>query len=813
MKDRIIRLALWMALASGTLCAQVNLAWQSMFTSPSSNWAFALNPQDHRILYTQKNGVFYVSHDRGVNWEARGNCPQQEVRNISVSAIDTNSILLCSFGLWKSNDGGWTWREVLPGVVLDGETIDYNYQNPATIYFADFFSSAFYVSHDTGSTWTQTSTIGYGYVCTLSSNPSDSTIIIAGAGDTRIARSTNSGATWQLVKTGNPYFSEVPKLVWDKVDHHVAYAAIQLDENYSIFKSTDYGATWFDIGMYGVYMWGMDMNPATGDLYVGAFLDDGNVRGVYRSSDQARSWQRLGSAPFDYVWMIKAANDGYVYSLEGADAIYRINANGLGKRQGVLTDSISGLPIPYASVIVEETGDSIIINNGDGHYAVCLLPGTYHLRFQSAGVQKTIAGVVFQADSSNELSVTLPIGLQNVTLDGVIQNSVLQPIAANVEMHGRRGNGLPFVASDTTDGSGVFEFLELNSLDFLDSLMVKPLMLPYSGITLRNLTPGHHTIEVQLADVLIVNDADEPWSVAYENALTQVGISHATWNTFDRGLSIPVDLVGQTSKQAVVWFTNDANPVLSPAEQDTLTAICARGYDLLLAGMNLAEVNTSSTLFLNQLGVGFNSNYAGASSTIRGFNGNIISDGVNMAITPSLQPSRDVIDLLNPYVHKCLRYGGTAADSNKFAGAYIENTGSGGKAVFFGFDLHQAPATALRTLLQRSIAYFDQIVAVDPNDDVHPASVTLYQNHPNPFNPTTRIEFTLSRPTQVTLKVYNVMGQEVRQLVTGAQASAGQHHVFWDGRNDDGVPVSSGVYLYRLMAGDVVKTRRMILMK
>lgn len=813
MKNAIIRIVLLMAFAFSLLSAQVNLTWQSMFTSPSSNWAFALNPLDQRILYTQKNGVFYVSHDRGVNWEARGNCPQQEVRNISVSAIDTNSILLCSFGLWKTNDGGWTWREVLPNVVLDGETIDYNYQNPATIYFADFFTSAFYVSHDTGSTWTQTSTIGFGYVCTLSSNPSDSNIIIAGAGDTRIARSTNAGTTWHLVKPGNPYFSEVPKLVWDKTNHHVAYAAIQLDEHYSIFKSTDYGATWFDVGMYGVYMWGMDMNSATGDLYVGAFLDDGNVRGVYRSGDQARSWQRLGAAPFDYVWMIKAADDGYVYSLEGADAIYRTSTNALGKCRGILTDSISGLPVPYASVIVEETGDSIIINNGDGHYALSLLPGTYHLRFQSAGTQKTMAGVEFQADSSHELNVTLPIGLQNVTLDGVIRNSALEPIVSRVDVHGRRGNGLPFVMSDTTDGNGEFEFLELSSLDFLDSLIVEPLTLPYAGVTLRNLNPGHHAIEVQPADVLVVNDANESWSGAYENALTQVGISHATWNIYDRGLSIPVDLVGQTSKQAVVWFTNDANPVLSPAEHDTLEAICARGYDLLLSGMNLAEFNAGSTLFLSRLGVGFNSNYTGASSTIRGFVGNIISDGVNMAITPSLQPSRDVIDLLNPYVHKCLRYGGNAADSNKLASAYIENTGSGGKAVFFGFDLHQAPATSIRTLLQRSIAYFDQVVAVDPNDDLHPASVALYQNHPNPFNPATRIDFALSRPTQVSLKIYNVMGQEVRAVLNGSIMSAGEHHVVWNGLNNAGAPVSSGVYLYRLTAGDVVKTRRMILMK
>lgn len=812
MKNAIIRVVLLMAFATSLLNAQVNLTWQSMFTLPSSSWAFALNPLDQRILYTQKNGVFYVSHDRGVNWEARGNCPQSSVRNISVSAIDTNSILLFSNGLWKTNDGGWTWREVLPNVSLDGETIDYNYQNPATIYFADFGGSAFYVSHDTGSTWSHRSNIGFGLVCTLSSNPSDSNIIIAGSGNTRIARSTNAGLTWQLVKTGNPYFSEVPKLVWDKQHHHTAYAAIYVDEDYSIFKSTDYGATWFDVGMYGVYMWGMDMNPATGDLYVGAFLDDGNVRGVYRSGDQARSWQRLGAAPFDEVWMIKAADDGYVYSLEGADAIYRTSTNGLGKCRGILTDSINGLPVPYASVIVEETGDSIIINNGDGHYALSLLPGTYHLRFQSAGIQKTMAGVEFQADSSHELNVTLPIGLQNVTLDGVIRNSALEPIVSRVDVHGRRGNGVSFVMSDTTDGNGEFEFLELSSFDFLDSLIVEP-TLPYAGVTLRNLTPGHHAIEVQPADVLLVNDADESYATVYGNALTQSGISFATWETAERGLSVPTSIVGQTVKQAVIWYTSDLNPVLTSAEHDTLVAICQRGYDLFLTGMNLAERNAGATLFVDHLGIGFDSNYVAGTTAIRGFAGNVISDGVTMSISILLQPSRDIISLDGSHVFKAFRYGTIASDSTKIAGAYVENTGNGGKAVFLGFDLHQGQTSAIKTILQRSIAYFDQVVAVDPNDDLHPASVALYQNYPNPFNPATRIDFALSRPTQVFLKIYNVMGQEVRAVLNGSIMSAGEHHVVWNGLNNAGAQVSSGVYLYRLTAGDVVKTRRMILMK
>lgn len=811
MKKRITLIGLCLFI-SGMAHAQIGLSWQSKFSSPTSNWAFALNPLDNRIVYSQQGGVFYVSHDRGDTWQARGNCPQQEVRNISVSPIDTNCILLCAFGLWKSNDGGWTWREVLPGVVLDGETIDYNFQNPATIYFADFFSSAFYVSHDTGSTWTQRSTIGFGFVCTLASNPLDSNIIVAGAGDTKIAQTTDAGHTWRLAKTGNPYFSEVPKLVWDKLDPSVAYAAIQLDEEYSIYKSTDHGTTWFDVGMYDVFMWGMDMNPETGDLYVGAFLDDAGRTGVYRSCDQARSWQRLGSTPLEVVWMIKAARDGYVYALEGSDAIYRIGTGGLGKLHGTITDSASGLPLSNASIIVQETGDSVIVNNSDGHYAFRLLPGTYTLRFQISGISRTVAGVVFAADSSDSLNVSLPAGLFYGSIGGVVQNAGLQGIESIVRLHGHHSNGLPFLLADTTDASGEFGFANLSSLDVYDSLTVFPQVLPYARVVARSIALGNYAIQAVPADVLIVNDADESYTTVYENALAQSGITFATWDVAQRGLSVPTALAGQTAKQVVVWYTNDLNPVLTPAEHDTLVAICEKGYDLFLTGMNLAEWNAGSDLFQNHLGVGFNSNYSG-STTVRGFNGNIISDGISMAIAPSLQPSKDILNLLTAHVFKAFRYGTSAADSVKIAGVYIDNTGSGGKAVFMGIDLHQAPSSAIRTILQRSVAYFDQLVDVDPGDNLLPTDARLKQNYPNPFNPSTSIEFTVNRRMPVTLSVYNILGQHVMTLVDQRETAAGNHRVVWNGRNEAGQQVSSGVYLVRLQAGTQLFTKRILLLK
>jgi hypothetical protein len=83
--------------------------------------------------------------------------------------------------------------------------------------------------------------------------------------------------------------------------------------------------------------------------------------------------------------------------------------------------------------------------------------------------------------------------------------------------------------------------------------------------------------------------------------------------------------------------------------------------------------------------------------------------------------------------------------------------------------------------------------------------------YPNPFNPTTTINFTLLQPASVSLAVYNTRGQQVRGLISGEWLSAGTHTVAWEGKNEDGNEVASGMYLCRLSAGQNVKIIRLLL--
>ena len=97
-------------------------------------------------------------------------------------------------------------------------------------------------------------------------------------------------------------------------------------------------------------------------------------------------------------------------------------------------------------------------------------------------------------------------------------------------------------------------------------------------------------------------------------------------------------------------------------------------------------------------------------------------------------------------------------------------------------------------------------------DDTEPASFTLLNNYPNPFNPTTTIEFSLPLHGNVDIAIYNVMGQKVRELLS-EHMNQGTHSLVWNGRDDSGTTVSSGVYLCRLKMDKQIATRRMMLLR
>lgn len=93
-----------------------------------------------------------------------------------------------------------------------------------------------------------------------------------------------------------------------------------------------------------------------------------------------------------------------------------------------------------------------------------------------------------------------------------------------------------------------------------------------------------------------------------------------------------------------------------------------------------------------------------------------------------------------------------------------------------------------------------------------PDKIEVSQNYPNPFNPTTTFSYALAERSHVRVTVYNIAGQEVRTLHNGEQP-AGQYEITWNGTDSLGTEVASGIYLYRVMAGDFSETRKMVLIR
>ncbi len=139
--------------------------------------------------------------------------------------------------------------------------------------------------------------------------------------------------------------------------------------------------------------------------------------------------------------------------------------------------------------------------------------------------------------------------------------------------------------------------------------------------------------------------------------------------------------------------------------------------------------------------------------------------------------------------------------------------------IYLTFEVINAPAGAYceipYTLKDSKGNEWNFLVMVQLDSDkktIPKAFNELYENFPNPFNPITTINYSLKEEGTAFLVIYNSLGQEIRTLVNDTQ-NAGIHTVQWDGCNNNGQKVSSGLYLYKLKTGSFVKTRRMMLVE
>jgi hypothetical protein len=179
-------------------------------------------------------------------------------------------------------------------------------------------------------------------------------------------------------------------------------------------------------------------------------------------------------------------------------------------------------------------------------------------------------------------------------------------------------------------------------------------------------------------------------------------------------------------------------------------------------------------------------------------------------------------DVLEPYGTASVEmaYSGNPARGAVVSQATVNIVGDTARVLLSGFSYHAirdnkpAGVPARARHLAAILRWLENDVG-DPVDSGQPAPPqnALAQNVPNPFNPSTTIEFTVSSRAHVELTVYDVGGRRVRTLASEVRTPGTVHRVQWNGRGDNGEEVASGVYFYRLTTGDYTRTKKMVLLK
>ncbi|KPL19636.1 MAG: hypothetical protein AMJ92_02500 [candidate division Zixibacteria bacterium SM23_81] len=261
----------------------------------------------------------------------------------------------------------------------------------------------------------------------------------------------------------------------------------------------------------------------------------------------------------------------------------------------------------------------------------------------------------------------------------------------------------------------------------------------------------------------------------------------------------------------VIWFTaRQVSNTLTTADQESLASYLDSGGALLISGTGLGNDIGSTDFYGNYL----HANWDGETTTtvLQGVAGDPISEGTLMLLFD--QDGEQ--DVLSPDAQtgssSCLNYVTGGSGAIKHESSY--------KVFYLGFGLEAARGDNPNTLSPYELmdAILNWVLGstpVEPGETApfsHPETFSLANNHPNPFNASTRITFRVPRASQVELKIFNVRGQEVKNLLDDAMG-AGSYTLLWDGTDSQGRAVASGIYFCQMKADAFRQSMKMLLLR
>ncbi|MCK4224217.1 MAG: T9SS type A sorting domain-containing protein, partial [candidate division Zixibacteria bacterium] len=332
-------------------------------------------------------------------------------------------------------------------------------------------------------------------------------------------------------------------------------------------------------------------------------------------------------------------------------------------------------------------------------------------------------------------------------------------------------------------------------------------------------------------EILLVDDAGDYQSY-YTDALDSIRQIYDIWEAHSKG--DPDFSFNQY--EYLIWYTGDhRTSMFTQAQVESLMSFLDNGGKLFLTSQDAVEVLSGSsdpwdTLFLNNyLHVGYGGYFG--EYLIAEQEGDEIGDGTYIFPLGSPgaqnQTSKDILvpdSEANPVLIHGHNWFVPATDS--FAATKFQNDFF--KVVVFGFgfeainqdkDEHQGKILSKPHIVMERVLNWlrgsSDIIDWEEEFASLPKTIHLAQNYPNPFNPETKIEFRIKGGTSlvhISFKIYNIRGQLVRTLLD-EERSPGVYSVTWDGKDQKGYEVSSGIYFYQLKTEDHSEVKKMILLK
>jgi hypothetical protein len=375
-----------------------------------------------------------------------------------------------------------------------------------------------------------------------------------------------------------------------------------------------------------------------------------------------------------------------------------------------------------------------------------------------------------------------------------------------------------------TTENGTFPFRELDSVQVTvgDSTSISVSVNPnyFNGagvITLECVSKNDPGMIVNITfnvvtntgvHLLVVDASEDGYGSIISNSLD--GFYEGRYGVVSRGALQPsgIDLSYFTM---IAWAGGNSNPAFYPEEVENLQDYLDGGGNLLLAAHNLGsdifeasgQSQFAQSFFNNYLHSSYLTNFGG-SYILTGFTGDPITDGTVIPLN-SVYATRspDEISAFDAFTTPIVQFG-TGPKINS-----VRADNGNHKVVYFGFAFEQFnDLTIADTLVKRSVQWLTEGIVLDnPVEGTIPSAYTLEQNYPNPFNPATTISYSIPKESQVSLKIYDVMGREVVELISGKQ-STGSYNVEFDAAS-----LASGTYFYKLVAGDFISVKKMVLLK